>query len=62
MFNPLYRRSIDEFGKRLGVPVIMNTSFNLRGEAILPKPTAVMRTFFRSGMDALVVGSFLVER
>jgi len=60
--NPLYWRLIDEFAKRTGVPVIMNTSFNLRGEAIVHTPTDAIRTFFSSGMDALVIGSFLVEK
>ena len=60
--NPLYYRLIDEFGKRTGVPVVMNTSFNLRGEAIVHTPTDAIRTFFSSGMDGLVLGSFLVEK
>ena len=60
--NPLFYRLIDEFGKRTGVPVVMNTSFNLRGEAIVHTPTDAIRTFFSSGMDALVIGSFLVEK
>jgi len=60
--NPLYYRLIDEFGKITGVPVIMNTSFNLRGEAIVHTPTDAIRTFFSSGMDALVIGNFLVEK
>ena len=60
--NPLYYRLIDEFGKITGVPVVMNTSFNLRGEAIVHTPTDALRTFYSSGMDALVIGSFLVEK
>jgi carbamoyltransferase len=60
--NPLYWRLIDEFGKRTGVPVVMNTSFNLRGEAIVHTPTDAVRTFFSSGMDALIIGSFLVAK
>ena len=60
--NPLYWRLLDEFEKRTGVPVIMNTSFNLRGEAIVHTPTDAVRTFFSSGMDGLVIGSFLVEK
>jgi carbamoyltransferase len=60
--NPLYYRMIDEFGKITGVPVVMNTSFNLRGEAIVHTPTDALRTFFSSGMDALVIGSFLIEK
>jgi carbamoyltransferase len=60
--SPLYWNLINEFGKRTGVPVIMNTSFNLRGEAIVNTPTDAIRTFFSSGMDALVIGSYLVEK
>jgi carbamoyltransferase len=54
--NPLYDRLIDEFDS------VMNTSFNLRGEAIVHTPTDALRTFFTSGMGALVIGSFLVEK
>ena len=60
--NPLYWNLINEFGKRTGVPVVMNTSFNLRGEAIVNTPTDAVRTFFSSGMDALVIGSYMVEK
>lgn len=60
--NPLYFKLICEFGRRTGVPVVMNTSFNLRGEPIVCTPTDAIRTFFSSGMDALVIGSFLVEK
>ena len=60
--NPLYWRLIQEFGQRTGVPVVMNTSFNLRGEPIVCSPTEAIRTFFSSGMDALVIGSFMVEK
>jgi carbamoyltransferase len=60
--NPLYWRLIREFGNRTGVPVVMNTSFNLRGEPIVCTPTDAVRTFFSSGMDALMIGSYLVEK
>jgi len=40
----------------------MNTSFNLRGEPIVCTPTDAIRTFFSSGMDVLILGSFLVEK
>jgi len=60
--NPLYWRLIREFGDRTGVPVIMNTSFNLRGESIVCTTTDAIRTFFSSGMDALVIGSYVVEK
>ncbi len=60
--NPLYWRLISEFGARTGVPVVMNTSFNLRGEPIVCAPTDAIRTFYSSGLDGLVIGSFLVEK
>jgi carbamoyltransferase len=60
--NPLYWNLIREFGERTGVPVVMNTSFNLRGEPIVCTPTDAIRTFFSSGMDALVIGNFVVEK
>jgi carbamoyltransferase len=60
--NPLYWRLIRKFGDRTGVPVVMNTSFNLRGEPIVCTPTDAIRTFFSSGMDALVIGSFVVDK
>jgi carbamoyltransferase len=60
--NPLYYRLIDEFGAVTSFPVIMNTSFNLRGEAIVNTPSDALRTFFSSDMHALVSGSFLVEK
>jgi carbamoyltransferase len=40
----------------------MNTSFNLRGEAIVHTLTNAVRTFYTSGMDALIIGSFLVAK
>jgi carbamoyltransferase len=60
--NPLYWQLIRDFGQSTGVPVVMNTSFNLRGEPIVNSPTDAVRTFFSSGMDALVMGSYLVEK
>lgn len=60
--NPLYWRLIDEFGKRTGVPIVMNTSFNLRGEPIVCTATDAIRTFFSSGLDVLMLGGFLVEK
>lgn len=60
--NPLYWKLIHEFGQRTGVPVVMNTSFNLRGEPIVCTPTDAIRTFFSSGLDALVIGSYVVEK
>jgi carbamoyltransferase len=60
--NPLYWGLIHEFGRLTGVPVVMNTSFNLRGEPIVATATDAIRTFYSSGLDALVIGEFVVEK
>jgi len=53
--NPRYHRLIRTFGEATGVPVLLNTSFNLRGEPIVNTPAEAFSTFSRSGMDALVM-------
>ncbi|MCX7640298.1 MAG: hypothetical protein N2Z23_07645 [Pyrinomonadaceae bacterium] len=60
--NPLYYDLIKRFGEKTGVPVIMNTSFNLKGEPIVNSPRDAIRTFYSSGLDALAMGSFLIEK
>jgi carbamoyltransferase len=58
--NPLYHRLIHRFGQATGVPVVLNTSFNLRGEPIVNTPENAYSTFRRSEMDLLVLGNCLV--
>ena len=60
--NPRYWRLINEFGAITGTPVIMNTSFNLRGEPIVCSPKDAIRTFYSSGLDYLVLGEFIVAK
>ena len=60
--NPLYYGLIERFGQATGVPVVLNTSFNLRGEPIVTTPANAYSTFSRSQMDCLVLGNFLVEK
>jgi carbamoyltransferase len=60
--NPRYHSLISNFEGLTGVPVIMNTSFNLRGEPIVTTPDNAMNTFFASGLDTLVLGNFLVRK
>lgn len=60
--NPLYYRLIERFGEETGVPVVLNTSFNLKGEPIVATPAEAYSTFLRSGMDTLVIGSFVIEK
>ena len=58
--NPLYHRLIQRFGQATGVPVVLNTSFNLRGEPIVNTPENAYSTFRRSEMDLLVLGNCVV--
>jgi carbamoyltransferase len=60
--NPRYYKLIQSFGRATGVPVLMNTSYNLRGEPIVTTPENAYRTFRASEMDLLVVGNFLVRK
>lgn len=60
--NPLYYGLIERFGRATGVPVVLNTSFNLRGEPIVTTPANAYSTFSRSEMDCLVLGQFLIEK
>jgi len=60
--SPLYYGLIDRFGQATGVPVVLNTSFNLRGEPIVTTPANAFSTFSRSEMDCLVLGDFLIEK
>jgi carbamoyltransferase len=59
---PLYWRLIDEFGRKSGVPVVLNTSFNVMGEPLVEHPRHAIRCFFSTGMDALAVGSFVLTK
>ena len=61
-FNPAYHRLISEVDRRTGVPVVLNTSFNLRGEPMVNRPEEAVEDFLRSEMDALFLGNLLVEK
>lgn len=60
--SPLYYKLISQFGQATGVPVIMNTSFNLKGEPIVNTPQNAFNTFTASGMDALVLGNTVITK
>ena len=60
--NPLYYHLIKAFESETGVPVVLNTSFNLKGEPIVETPDNAISTFLRSDMDALVLGSHIVSK
>jgi carbamoyltransferase len=60
--NPRYYGVIERFGQLTGVPVVLNTSFNLRGEPIVTSPKDAWNTFQNSDIDYLVLNSFLVRK
>ncbi len=60
--NPAYYDLLKAFQARTGVPVLVNTSFNTRGEPIVCSPRDAVECFWTSPLDALVIGSFLLEK
>lgn len=60
--NPAYYGLLKAFQKRTGVPVLVNTSFNTRGEPIVGSPRDAVECFWTSPLDALVIGPFILEK
>ena len=60
--NPRFWALIEAFRRRTGVPGVLNTSFNVKGEPIVCSPTDAVRCFYGTGMDALAIGNFLLEK
>ena len=53
---------IEAFNERTGCPVIINTSFNVRGEPIVCTPEDAYKCFMRTNMDYLVMGNYLIDK
>jgi carbamoyltransferase len=60
--NPVYYDLLRAFGRQTGVPVLVNTSFNTRGEPIVCSPRDAVESFCTTPLDALAIGSFLLEK
>jgi carbamoyltransferase len=60
--NPLYHQMIKKFDEKYGCPVIINTSFNVRGEPIVCTPKDAYLCFMRTDMDYLIMGNYLVKK
>jgi carbamoyltransferase len=60
--NPRYYGIIEHFGQLTGVPIVLNTSFNLRGEPIVNSPQDAWNTFQNSDIDTLVLGTLVVRK
>jgi len=61
-WNPRYYQIVKKFGEATGIPVLLNTSFNLRGEPIVNSPENAFNTFIKSGIDVLVLGDFIIRK
>lgn len=60
--NPLYWSLLKAFGERANAPILLNASFNLFGEPLVVSPRDAVRSYFCSGVDALVIGNFLLVK
>jgi carbamoyltransferase len=60
--NPLFHRLLLAWGEKTGMPVLYNTSFNLFGDPLVCTPRDAVRSFYSSGIDAMLVGHFLLEK
>ncbi len=60
--NPRYHDLLKAFGAKTGVPVLVNTSFNVRGEPMVCSPKDAINAFYSTPLDALVIGAFVVEK
>lgn len=60
--NPLYYSMIEYFGKKTGEYAVLNTSLNVRGEPIICTPREAVKCFYDTGMDAMILGNYLLEK
>jgi len=60
--NQLYYNLIKEFGKLSGIPILINTSFNIRGEPIVCTPENAYKCMMGTGIDSIIMGKFLIKR
>jgi carbamoyltransferase len=60
--NPRYYGLIERFAQATGMPAVLNTSFNLKGEPVVNTPANAFNTYSKSEMDMLVLGNFIVEK
>lgn len=60
--NPLFWKLLHKFGESAPAPILVNTSFNLFGEPLVTDPRSAVRSFYCSGIDALVLGTFLLVK
>lgn len=61
-YNPRYHKLINEFRKITEIPVVLDTSFNVKGEPIVETPTDAIKCFLGTNIDVLVVGDYLIKK
>ncbi|TRZ42526.1 carbamoyltransferase [Robertkochia solimangrovi] len=60
--HPIYHELIRKLGNKTGVPVVLNTSFNIQGEPVVESPQDALRCFFSTGLDYLVIGNYVLSK
>lgn len=60
--NPAFWKLLMKFGETAGIPVLLNTSFNLFGEPVVSTPREAVRGFYCSGIDCLAIGNFFIKK
>jgi carbamoyltransferase len=60
--NPIFFSLINKFYEKTGIPVLLNTSFNINGEPIVCNPTDAIRTFYSCGLDSLILGKYVIKK
>jgi carbamoyltransferase len=58
--HPRYYELIKKLGDKTGIPVVLNTSFNIQGEPVVESPKDALRCFYSTGLDALIIGNYLL--
>ena len=60
--NPIYHKLISKFKENTGCPILVNTSFNVRGEPIVNTPEDAFRCFMGTNLDKLIIGNFYLDK
>lgn len=60
--HPRYYDVIKKLGDKTGVPVVLNTSFNIQGEPVVESPKDALRCFYSTGLDGLVIGNYVLKK
>ena len=60
--NSKYYTLIEELGRQTGIPVVLNTSFNLKDQTMVLTPEDAIKTFLNCEMDILILGSYVVKK